>query len=213
MSGFPFFTMSKTEDRKQKTTGVFDLGTWVGRKQAFSLIAGKCSAADAECLRNIRENKRYRALNVSWDQFCREYAGLSRASADRFIRQLEEFGPRYFQLAGVTRITPEEYRLIAPAVSDGGVCCDGETIAIEPENAPRLTQAIETLRGRVATPEVAPTGAGHALDRAEKQLNALVREFERLSALNLDLAAKVRLQSALGAARLQVDRILLALGA
>jgi hypothetical protein len=27
-----------------------DLGTWLGRRQAFAAVAGRCSAADAECL-------------------------------------------------------------------------------------------------------------------------------------------------------------------
>ncbi|HUI80868.1 MAG TPA: hypothetical protein VLY24_23240 [Bryobacteraceae bacterium] len=45
--------MGKPPDPSQ----AFDLGTWLGRKQAFGLMAGKCSAADAECLRNIREQK------------------------------------------------------------------------------------------------------------------------------------------------------------
>jgi len=45
-----------------KTDEVYQLGAWMGRKQAFASLAGRCSAADAECLRQIREHKRYRAL-------------------------------------------------------------------------------------------------------------------------------------------------------
>ena len=32
----------------------YELGQWMGRKQAFSGLAGRCSAADAECLCRIR---------------------------------------------------------------------------------------------------------------------------------------------------------------
>ena len=31
----------------------YELGQWMGRKQAFSGLAGRCSATDAECLRKI----------------------------------------------------------------------------------------------------------------------------------------------------------------
>jgi hypothetical protein len=46
---------------------VFELGTWVGRRQAFGLIANKCSAADAECLKQIRESKSYKSVAATWE--------------------------------------------------------------------------------------------------------------------------------------------------
>jgi len=39
----------------------FELGQWLGRKQAFGLIAGKTAAADVECLRRIRDGNLFRA--------------------------------------------------------------------------------------------------------------------------------------------------------
>ena len=95
----------------------FELGTWLGRRQAFGLIAGRCSAADAECLRNIRDHKLYRVRGVNWRQFCIRYAGISRAYANRLIQQLEEFGPNYFHVSQMARISAETYRRIAGAVS------------------------------------------------------------------------------------------------
>jgi hypothetical protein len=41
-----------------KMDDAFDSGTWLGRKQAFAELAGRCSAADAECLRQVRKAKR-----------------------------------------------------------------------------------------------------------------------------------------------------------
>jgi hypothetical protein len=41
-----------------KTDEVYQLGAWMGRKQAFASLAGRCSAADAECLRQARESNR-----------------------------------------------------------------------------------------------------------------------------------------------------------
>ena len=40
----------------QEKDMILDLGIWLGRKQAFSVVAGRCSAADAECLRQIRDS-------------------------------------------------------------------------------------------------------------------------------------------------------------
>ena len=58
------------------------LGTWLGRRQAFSVIVGKCSAADAECLRMLRKEKQYRYLGLNWEQFCKKHLGIARAVAD-----------------------------------------------------------------------------------------------------------------------------------
>src|SRR5437867_8930161 len=95
----------------------FDLGTWLGRRQAFSMIAGKASAADVECLRTIRDQRLYKSKNERWADFCSEHVGASKAQVDRLIHYLEEFGPAFFELTHVTRITPETYRLIAKNVS------------------------------------------------------------------------------------------------
>ena len=46
--------------------GSYELGQWLGRKQAFSLVASKTSAADIECLKQIRDKKLYRARGVDW---------------------------------------------------------------------------------------------------------------------------------------------------
>lgn len=48
-----------------KMGDAFDLGTWLGRKQGFAALAGRCSAADAECLRTIRQ-KRSPAREKPW---------------------------------------------------------------------------------------------------------------------------------------------------
>jgi len=173
------------------------LGTWLGRKQAFGAMAGRCSAADAECLRQMREQKQYLALGMNWEKFCKEKIGMSRAAADRVIRQLEEFGPKYFELAAVTRIAPEQYRQIAPAVTDRGVVCGGDTIEISAENAPRLAEAIESLSQPAAAPSSAPAPVQPAGElvrtwlRARKALAGAVEVYTR--ALELATAEHDRL--------------------
>jgi hypothetical protein len=201
--------MEQSQDPSQS----FDLGTWLGRKQAFGLMAGKCSAADAECLRHIRQHKLYRSLQMNWKQFCHERIGISQPVVDKIIRELEEFGPAYFHLAGVLRITAEEYRLIATSVDQDGVLCDGERIPITVENVARLTQAVETLRGRATlpAPEIPEYDVGRGIARVEKQLQSALAELGRLQAQSLDAGARMRLQSAAGSARDRLDQLLLGL--
>ena len=80
------------------------LGMWLGRHQAFGLIANQCSAGDAECLKIIRENEEYKKLGLTWEEFCNGHAGVSRAHADRLIQYLEEFGTNYFRMAELMQI-------------------------------------------------------------------------------------------------------------
>src|SRR6266481_4815627 len=96
---------------------MIDLGTWVGRRQAFGLVSSKCSAADAECLKQIRENKSYKSVAAHWEEFCPRYLGLSRSHADKLIQQLDEFGAAYFELSQIVRIPAKAYRAISGAIS------------------------------------------------------------------------------------------------
>src|SRR5438270_6652707 len=59
----------------------FDLGQWLGRKQAFGLIAGKTAAAEVECLRQIRDGNLFRAKADDWAEFCLKYAGVTSSYA------------------------------------------------------------------------------------------------------------------------------------
>src|ERR1700680_4444839 len=92
---------------------VLTLGTWLGRHQAFGIVANRCSAADAECLRTMRESEQYKKLGLTWDEFCKQHAGISRTYADRLIGCLTEFGADYFRFAEVMDISSQTYRLIA----------------------------------------------------------------------------------------------------
>jgi hypothetical protein len=186
------------------TEDIFDLGAWLGRKQAFTLIAGRCSAATVVCLRKIREGKRYRALGLTWEQFCRQRAGVSRAFADKVILQLEQLGPAWFELSSVTRITPGQFRQIAGAVTEEGLSYAGEPIEIVPENAPLLAQAIEIL---TSTPDSEPETPEQTFARAERSLRSALAGLERLAAMPLDIAGQEKLSITLAAARNTLERI------
>ena len=54
---------------------------WVGREQAFAVIASKCSAAQAAALKETKESEIHDQLGLTWRDFCPKYAGMSRASS------------------------------------------------------------------------------------------------------------------------------------
>ena len=166
-----------------------ELGQWLGRREAFGLIAGRCSAADVECLRRIRDERMYLSQARNWDQFCTEQVGASRRKVDQSIRHLEEFGPAFFHAAQLTRITAEEFRAIAPDVSTEGVRLDGEVIAFVPEERRRVAAAIAELgrRSEAKTPPAAPSFA-YALKRcgaAARLLEAVSEKLDPLEKLEL----------------------------
>ena len=159
----------------------FDLGQWLGRKQAFGLIAGKTAAAEVECLRQIRDGNLFRAKADDWAEFCLKYAGVTSSYANRLIRQYDEFGPNYFDLSRIMRISADSYRKIAEAVSDDGIAFGGEKIPISPENTGKIAEAVKTLReqaGEAASDHPKPPESGVAT--ARRRLLACVAEMTRL---------------------------------
>ncbi len=199
--------------RQEQTGQAVDLGMWLGRRQAFALVAGRCSTADAECIRDIRREKRYRALQMTWDQFCVERLGIARATADRIVRQLEEFGPEFFTLAQLTRVTPEDYRRLKVAVRGHALLHAGEEIPIEAENGPRLAAAIEELRRNAKAeppasvepaespsdnPADSMSDAERVLLRAEQSLYATLTELASLRVSELDMGDRLRLHTLVG---------------
>ena len=187
-----------------------ELGQWLGRREAFGLIAGRCSAADIECIRRIRDEKMYRDRAHNWDEFCTEHIGASRRKVDESIRHLEEFGPAFFHAAQLTRITAEEFRAIAPDVSLAGVRLDGEVIAFVPEERRRVAAAIAELgrRSGAKTPPPAPSFA-YALKRcaaAARLLEAVSGELDPLEKLELtEMVWRIRnAASALGVVLVEV---------
>jgi hypothetical protein len=190
----------------------FDVGAWVGRRQAFALVAGRCSAADAEILFEIREKKLFRTIEPVWEDFCVKRLGMTRGYVDRIIRQFKELGPNYCKLSSFTRIKPADYRLIAAAVTEDGLAYGGEVIALEPENAPKLAEAVEALR-RDSTPEAeAVDPADLAFAKAEKAMKSALAEFQRLHAMELDYEERSKLLTALESCRNRLGLIHMSAG-
>ena len=154
---------------------LFELGQVLGARRAFGLVAGRCSAADAACLKRMRNEKLFKIRAETWDEFCTRYLRLSKTHADRIIRYLDEFGPGFFELGQLIRITPREFREIAPSVKDGSLHADGEAIALVPANTEKIEAALETMRQAAAPPQ--KPGALETLGRHCRQLTA---EFQKI---------------------------------
>ena len=173
--------MTNTNDSVAQPEAAGDnsqLGEWLGRRQAFAAVAGRCSAADAECMRRIRDGKLYLERAKTWDDFCSHFLSMTRQNADRIIRLLEEFGPAYFQLAQLTRISPEVYRQLAPAMSEDGLRINGDVIALEPSNRDRLATAVAQLRAPKQPPSL---DRWARLQAAERQFLTITEELVELS--------------------------------
>lgn len=137
--------MDVTNQNEQQDVGL-ELGLWLGRRQAFGMVANRCTAADAECLKALRDGGKYKQLGMNWKDFCEQKAGISRRYADKLIAHLEEFGANYFRLAELIQISSDTYRLIAGAVSDDGIEVEGCKIPLTPGNRTSLRKAVDKLK-------------------------------------------------------------------
>jgi hypothetical protein len=155
---------------------VLELGRLLGQRRAFAAIGGRCSAAHAQLLRRIRDEKLYLRIAPSWRVFCGTYLAITRRHADRLIAMLNRFGPVYFEISQLIGISPRQYLSIEPAIREHKLLVDGEAVSLIPENAPKVLEAVgqllresrrinrpaappETIRNRVAD----LTRGGHAI--------------------------------------------------
>ena len=170
------------------TRETLELGKLLGERKAFGLIAGRCSAAHAAALKEIRDSKKYNALCASWDEFCETELHVSRSQANRIIKYLEEFGSAYFELTQLTPVSAREYRELAPAIADHRIEVNGQSIALIPEKADEVAAAVEELRRKTADKaESRPRpSARHRLESLDRDCRKLAAEFEDLSLLVRD---------------------------
>lgn len=205
---------------------MLELGVVLGQNHAFGLIAGRCSAAQAQSLRRLREEKLYKRCCEKWDEFCAKYLKMSRSEADRHIKLLEEFGPTYFELSQLTRISPETYRAIAPAVENGVLHFNGENIPLNAENSRRVAAAVAEMRS--AIPKKSPEheslmrqidqieeeiDLGNRLFKVEKCAMTAVKEFEKIAYHESLGASRMFLKSAVARVCCELNRVAAKLGA
>jgi len=170
--------------------GDTELNQLLGERRAFSRVADSCSAADAECLRRIRDERMYRSRSASWSQFCTQYLDISKSEANNIIRRFEEFGQSYFDMSRIVRISPESYRAIAQAVKDKAIEHNGETIPLTGENAQRVAAAVQALRQAVA-PKREPKAAIEPAPPPEREV-PLCEHIDTLRLRAYEIAAELR---------------------
>ena len=122
-----------------------DLLRLLGQRRAFAAVAGRCTAAHAQLLRRIHDEKLYLRHAETWEKFCGPHLAVSRRHADRLISLLNRFGPIYFELSQLVGLSPEEYLAIEPTVRENSLLVDGEAVSLIPENAPMLLDAVGQL--------------------------------------------------------------------
>jgi hypothetical protein len=199
----------KSQEQAPAEAGLqgIELGKWMGRREAFGLIAGRCSAADIESLRQIRDGKLYEGLNCNWDEFCSRHLHVPRRTVEREIGYLRRFGPAFFTLRQISRISVREYASLAEQISEEGVRVDGTVVALIPENSGPLAGALETLRKRneSAAPAAPPAGLDAVLQRlrsATQGMRSLEGSLDRkqLRSLAEQLAETLSAAAACGVA-------------
>jgi hypothetical protein len=159
-----------------ETDQLFDAAASVGRQQAFALIATKCTAAQAQCLRQLRDAAIHTQLGLTWERFCEQHAGISRRYADALIARLEEFGETYFKLSQLARISPERYREIAAHITEDTIEIDGQALAFTPENAVRIRSGIQRLKTRLRDFETSPH---HSIVEFHVRFDALIDDVSK----------------------------------
>jgi hypothetical protein len=119
-----------------------DLARLLGQRRAFAAVSGRCSAAHAQLLRQIHDEKLYLPHAPTWEAFCGPNLAVSRRHADRLIGLLNRFGPIYFEITQLIGLSPRQYLAIEPVVRENSLLVNGEAVSLIPDNAPKLLEAI-----------------------------------------------------------------------
>jgi hypothetical protein len=161
---------------------LLDLGSLLGQNLTFGLVAGRCSAAQAASLRRLREEGHYKRVAPNWREFCPTFLKMSRTQADQVIQLLDEFGPGYFELAQLTRVSAETYRAIAPSIQNGVLRSHGDAIELTVENSRKVAAAVAEFRRTLPLKKPAPQLPMHErLAELDKRCSAMIAEFEEIS--------------------------------
>ena len=169
--------MEEIKDGMPDEQQVLELGIMLGQRRAFGMVAGRCSAAQAECLRKVRDEKTYLKFAANWAGFCERQLKISKRTADRAIALLRKHGTLYFETAALTGITPAEFERIEHAIQRDGIHMGGDVIALIPENAARAVDAVARLQAEATAPQSREPAVS-----AEEQIRELEKRAMKLCA-------------------------------
>ena len=130
-----------------------------GMRRRFGVLAAVRSRRTSDIFRSLRGyGLRRRGARTEgcfatsgchgedWRDFCSRYLRMSGSQADKIIHLWEEFGEGFFKVAQLTRISPQTYRAIAPAVREEALHLNGEVIELRVENSRQLAEAVARHR-------------------------------------------------------------------
>jgi hypothetical protein len=135
---------------------ILDLGRLLGQRRAFGAVGGRCSAAHAQLLRRVHDEKLYLPLAPTWTTFCGTYLAITCRHANRLIALLKRFGPTYFEVSQLIGVSPRQYLAIEPALREHSLVVNGEVVSLIPENAPKFLDAVDQLLRQARRPRRAP---------------------------------------------------------
>ena len=132
-----------------------DIGFQIGKTQAISDFNCQSKIELVATLSRARQiRNRKKTLGLCWTEICSELA-INRRQADRWVRLYNEFGPSYFHISHIIRISPANYRSIAPFIDGDTILIGGENVAINAENATRIRAFVRfVLNPPVVTPSL-----------------------------------------------------------
>jgi hypothetical protein len=199
--------MKRIEAPSEAANQAMELGILLGRRQAFALVAGRCTAAQVDAMRRMRDSKLYLSVAANWDEYCLNVLKMTGRNARLLIGYLNEFGPGYFDLAQLTGITLAAYRLIASAVESDGIHLEGEVIALIPENAAQAAEAVARLRAAAEAKAPPPPNVARQLAALERRGRQVANGFADLAESDLGAEHRQALFQTVQDVRLELLRV------
>ncbi len=134
---------------------------------------------------------------------------MCRSEADRTIRPLEEFGPAYFEVSQLTRISPVVFRAIAPAVSGGVLHHNGEAIPLNEENSRKVAAAVADMRKALPQKSAEPCepDVQRRIQDLAGRCAAILTELDRLARGQHTGITRICLRNELNRLRDQILRV------
>jgi hypothetical protein len=162
-----------------------ELGILLGQNQAFALVAGRCTAAQAALLARLRDEKKYQKYSARWRDFCPKYLNISASQADYLIGMWKKYGAGFFELRQLIRISSKTYETLEPLIQEGALHFNGEAIDIDPENSQKVAAAVAELRRAMPPKPPAEPPSTDPLDDLSRRCEAILSEFDEIGGKKL----------------------------